>query len=269
MSGLDRSWGLLARGSHLLGIVRLGTEDHHNMAFGFLKAAVDKGEMAVFVTKEDPVLVKHAMERHWGSTAKSEAEGQLRILSSESVYPRGFKQNSVLSALSDMYRQAISSGFKGLSVADITFLGQQEDHFRSIIECDKVYGGLKLGATTLCMYEAPDTYEFALFSKLLLCHSAIIDHRFNLIRLPDGFFRKSIESALGEFFGENGAKGVLFQLSKIAGVSSMEEFLLNVQEEPESLHRPLTIMFGESSIAICKLIKEKLADMIMNLDSGL
>ena len=60
------SWGLIAQGSHMLGIVRPRTEDHHDMAFGFLKAGLNKGEMAVYVTKEDPVLVRRSMEKRWG-----------------------------------------------------------------------------------------------------------------------------------------------------------------------------------------------------------
>lgn len=245
----------------MLGIVRPGTEDHHDMAFGFLKTGLDKGEMAVYVTKEDPVLVRRSIEKRWGKTSPLE-EGRLRILSSELVYPRGFKAENVLSSFGESYQQAIGSGFTGLRAADITFLGEEDAHLRSIVECDRAYDALELGITTLCMYQGPDTYDFDLLAKLLLCHSAIIDHRLHQVRLPESFLRDGIYAALGEIFGENGAKAVLFNLARFADASSTEDFLLRAQEEPMLLQRSLNVMFGQPSNGICDLIKDKLAEMV-------
>ena len=267
MTEEEDNWGLIAKGSHILGIVRPGTEDHHNLAFGFLRAGLNKGEMAVYVTNEDQSLVKRTLEKRWGGTFLREAEEKLRILSSRSVCPPGLKPADAISAFTEMYMRATSSGFTGLRIADITFLGVEEGHLQSIVDCDRAYDALELGSTALCMYQGPETYDFDLFVKLLLCHSAIIDHRLHQLRLRESFLRDAIYLALGEIFGENGAKAVLLDLTRLADARSTEDFLFRVQEEPMLLYRTMNVMFGQPSNGICELIKDKLTEMVKRFRS--
>ena len=259
-SSSNRSWEFMRKGSHLLGIVGSQTEDQHTLGFGFLKDGLDKGEMAVFVTK-DPALVERAMVQYWASMTQMQKDGQLRIISSDLIYPTGFRNEAVLAAFKERYHEALDSGFRGLRVADVTTFGQPHAHLRRLIECDEAYDALKLGATTLCMYEMPESYEYALFTKILHCHSAVVDERLNLLIEPIRFFWPAVESVLVELFGEDRGKTIISNLRKIARKHSREDSLINMPDECEILQKTLKELFGELSFQICELIKGRLAEM--------
>ncbi len=257
----NRSWEFLQKGSHLLGIVRPQTEDQYALGLGFLKDGLDRGEMAVFVSKEDPALVEHAMRRYLGDITAMQKDGQLRISSSNSVYQIGFRKESVLAALSDCYHQALDSGFRGLRVADVTSFGQPHDHLRRLVECDETYDALKLDVTALCMYEMPESYEYALFTKILNCHSAVLDYRLNLLIEPRRFFWPATESVLIELFGTDRGKALTSNFQKITRKHSSEDSLVNIPSEYEILQKTLNELFGELAFQICELIKGRLATM--------
>lgn len=247
-----------------MGVFRADAELYHKMAFGFMKAGLERGELATYITREDLSLVRDQMELEWGDSYQTwDAKKQIQVTSSDSVFPHGFKIKTALSSLAETYQMAIAGGFIGWRIVDITFYPQEEKHLRRLVACDKKYNKLGIGTTTLCMYESPEAYEFESFANLLLCHSRVVSHKLKMLDTPGEFLPMAVDSAFRELFGESGHRGVMAHAAKVLGLST-DEFLRKLQQRPELLRRGLSESFGESTYAICRLVKERLAEMTVD-----
>lgn len=235
------------------------------MAFGFMRAGLEKGELATYITREDPTLVKDGMEQEWGHSFQAwEAKEQIQVISSDSVFPRGFEIEPTLSSFAKTYQRTIAGKFTGWRVVDITFYPQEEEHLRRLVTCDKRYNKLGIGVTTLCMYESPQAYEFEPFTDLLLCHEPVVSQKLKILYSSERFLRIAIDSVFKELFGEVGSRGVMAQIAKVVKVKSADELLGRLQQEPELLRIGLSLLLGESSFAVCRLVKEKLAEITVD-----
>lgn len=243
-----------------MGIFRGNVKTYHKMAFEFMEAGLEKGELATYVTREDPDKVKGKMEREWGHNFQAwEARRQIQVISSDSVFPRGFRIRETLSSLAETYQRTIAAGFTGWRLVDLTFFPQEERHLRRLVTSDKEYARLGIGVTTLCMYESPEAYEFEQFTDLLLCHEQIVSQKMKILDSPGKFLPDAMSSVFRELFGESGSKKLMLHVAKAAGLRSTDELFDKLQKEPGLLRRGLKPTFGESSNAICRLVKEKLA----------
>lgn len=255
-------WKLLGSGSHSLGIFRGNAKLYYKMAFGFMKAGLEKGELATYVTREDSDRIKGEMKREWGNSFHNwEAKKQIQVISSDSVFPRGFKIKDTLSSLAETHQRTIAAGFTGWRLVDITFYPQEEEHLRRLVECDKEYNNLGIGITTLCMYENPEAYEFEAFVDLLFCHKQIVSQGLKILNVSGRFLGDAINSVFAELFGESGSKSVLSHVAKVVEVPSTAELLKKLEQKPELLRRGLSTTFGESAYAICRLVEERLAEL--------
>jgi len=63
-----------------------------------------------------------------------------------------------------------------------------------------------------------------------------------------------------EIFGGKATKVVLSHSANLAETSSVEEFLLKIDKEPELLHKSLIALFGRPSLGIWNLIQERFAE---------
>lgn len=249
----------------MLGAVKPDTVSRNRIAFDFLKAGIDRGETVIYVTSRNTSTVRNDMDNAWGGAATQlELIGQLRILSSKRLFPLEFQVENPLSIFKEAYSRALVSGRTGLRIACDPMVDRKEEYLERVLRFEEAYDTLKLGATTLCMYEHLDRYEFGLFCKLLLRHEGVIGDNLRLLGRPRRFLHPAIESALGDLLGETGMKSTLFHLAKVTGSTSTDEFMASINEDPSLLCSALIRLFGDPAHGICEMIRRKLAELTID-----
>ncbi|MBI2184495.1 MAG: MEDS domain-containing protein [Thaumarchaeota archaeon] len=245
-----------------MGVFRPGFVTDHGLIFGFIKDGLEKGEANILITNDPPNEVKAELQEVLDVSVKElEEKGSLRILPSNSVYPPDFQVREVLSSFDEAFKKALDKGFTGLRAVDVTFHGHEPSYVRKLVECDKAYDDLSIGATTLCMYELPQAYDFEVFAKLLLCHSSVVGVKNMPLEEPGKLIPVAVKRTLSEIFGDGGAQTVLAHLSNLRLSYGEEASLDKILEEPTLLRRNLEHIFGWPAETICEQIKKKLAEL--------
>jgi hypothetical protein len=96
-----------------------GPEDKHFVLFTYLKAGLERGEVAAYVaSQETPQQVKRGMQEYGIDVRRYEASGALRVIDYRGWYiiSGGFDPSRTLGLWKSLLDESMKRGFKGLRV---------------------------------------------------------------------------------------------------------------------------------------------------------
>jgi sugar-specific transcriptional regulator TrmB/hemerythrin-like domain-containing protein len=156
-------------------------ETKYQMLFSYIKLGLDEGESTLYVCSEaKPTQIRHAMKLSGIDVEKHENAGALTILPYNEFYiiDGKFSTTNTLSRSYKLYKEALTSGFKGLRVACEMACFFKHNMVQELVDYEKaLHRILEIPIVTLCCYPA-DRLKYAddpnLYGELVRAHGTVV-----------------------------------------------------------------------------------------------
>jgi len=156
-------------------------EDKRLVLFTYLKAGLDQGEAALYVTgQESPDEIRRAMRQFSIDVERFEKLGALHVIDSNGWYFIGGKFNvsKTMELLRKLYNEALAKGFKGLRGAGEMTCFFENRMVKELVEYENsLHKVLELPVTAICAYDselAAKERGGQLYLDLIKAHSTVI-----------------------------------------------------------------------------------------------
>jgi len=167
--------------NHLLFLYR-SSEAKYNVLCNYLKAGLENGEAAVYITTEKNLgQIRDAMKRFGIEVEKNEKTGALRILGYNEFYiiKRKFSVPTTTGLIKKMHDEALTKGFKGCRVFGEMACFFEQNLIQELVEYERALGRvLDIPIIGMCAYNTniftKANNPVDLYNELIKAHSTIL-----------------------------------------------------------------------------------------------
>jgi len=157
-------------------------EAKHNVLFHYLKAGLENGEAAAYITSEEtPNQIREAMKRFGINLEKYEKTNALRILAYTDIYLVNgkFDIETTMGKWNELHEEAVAGGLKGLRVTGEMGWFFEHNLVEQLVEYERsLHRVLELPMTAICAYNAKMLTKarnpINLYTELVRAHGAVL-----------------------------------------------------------------------------------------------
>lgn len=169
-------------------------EDKHLVLFTYLKAGIDAGEAAIYVTSQESVAEIRGHMRRFGIDVDSlERSGDLRVMDYREWYmiDGRFDQAKTMKLWKENLDAAITRGLRGLRVVGETRCFFDNNMIKELVEYERsLHRSLDIPMSAICAYDSgafPEQGGLDLIFDLVAAHGTVIftGTREGLVKTPD------------------------------------------------------------------------------------
>ena len=157
-------------------------EAKHEVLFNYIRAGLENGEAAAYVTSEEnPEEIRDAMKRRRFDVEKYEKTGALKILGYEDIYiiDGKFSITTTMNLWRRLYNEALRQGFNGLRVTGEMTCFFRHNLVEELIDYERaLHRVLDIPIIAACAYNANTVMKannpIDLYNELLKAHGKIL-----------------------------------------------------------------------------------------------
>jgi len=156
-------------------------EAKRNVLFSYIKFGLESGEMAVYVSAEEPINeITKAMQSHGINVEKYRQKGALHILNYNEIYiiDGKFNINTTMSLWNKLYSEALAKDFKGMRITGEMSCFFKHNLLKELSEYESAFKARALPMIAICAYSASALNETKdpvnIYTELVKAHGTVL-----------------------------------------------------------------------------------------------